>query len=477
VAASLLPDLWTPAAQGKTSAARAAATAQSVILLWMAGGVTHVDSFDPKPDAPETIRGTLRAINTTVSGIRFCEPLPCLARQVRHLAVVRSFSHDSNDHFLSQAYVLSGRKVTPAQITSEPNVGAIVAKLHGPRAGFPGYIAVPGTTRPGPPPKNLFVGGWLGGQYAPFACGGAPRNEDFTAKVSEAPEEQFIRQAVQYPQGVDAARLEGRCTLRQRLEAGVRRLDSEGKLAAMDEQYHGAVTMLTSPAVRRAFDLRRESAATRDRYGRTKIGNRCLLARRLVEARARFVMVDYGYDPDYGNLWDNHRVPIQNQPHICDIVKLPYHLAGTDRACAALLADLHDRGLLAKTLVVFLTEFGRTPKISRLGGRDHWGKAGSIFFAGGGVKGGQVIGATDKYAEAPTTAAYSPADVAATIYKAIGIDPATMLSDRQNRPLAVLPEGRASFRPSNGQGDSHARPRKHGHLATGRRPSPWPHRQ
>jgi hypothetical protein len=438
IAATLLPTFGTQAASGRPPAANGAGTARSVILLWMAGGVTHLDSFDPKPDAPETIRGTLRAVDTTVPGIRFCEPMACLAQQAQHLAVVRSFSHDSDDHFLSQAYVLSGRKVTPAQLTSEPNIGAIVARLHGPRAGFPGYIAVPGTTRPGPPPKNLFVGGWLGAQYAPFACGGAPRNEDFTAKVAEAPEEEFVRQALQYPREVDAARLEGRRSLRERLEEGVRRLDAEGQMAAMNGHYQGAVAMLTSPVVRRAFDLRRELAATRERYGRTKIGNRCLLARRLVEAGARFVMVDYGYDPEYGNLWDNHRVPEQHQPHICDMVKLPYHLAGTDRACAGLVADLHERGLLGQTLVVFLTEFGRTPKINRLGGRDHWGKAGSIFFAGGGVRGGQVIGATSKHAEAPTSPGYSPADVAATIYRAIGIDPAKTFPNGNGRPMYIL---------------------------------------
>jgi hypothetical protein len=193
--------------------------------------------------------------------------------------------------------------------------------------------------------------------------------------------------------------------------------------------------------VRGAFDLRREPDGLRDRYGSTKIGQRCLLARRLVEAGARFVMVDYGYDPEYGNLWDNHRAPVQNQPHICEMAKRPYHLAGTDQAFAALIADLAERGRLHETLVVFLTEFGRTPKINREGGRDHWGAAGSIFFAGGGTRGGQVIGATDRHAAYPTTRRHSPADVAATIYQAIGIEPHTLLYDRQNRPIAVLPQG------------------------------------
>jgi hypothetical protein len=409
----------------------------------MAGGVTHVDSFDPKPEAPQEVRGTLKAIATAVPGVRFCETLPCLAREAQRLAVLRSYAHGSDDHFISQAHALSGRRVNAKQITTEPNIGSIVSRLLGPRAGFPGYIAVPGTTRPGPPGTNLFVGGWLGREYAPFPTGGAPRNEDFTAKVLEAAEEDFHLQSLQSPQQVDAERLAGRCTLRQRLDAGLRHLESSGQGDVLARQYQSAFTMLSSPAVRQAFDLRQEAPATRERYGRTKIGQRCLLARRLVEAGARFVMVDYGYDPEYGNLWDNHCVPIQRHPPICEMVKLPYHLAGMDRAFAALLADLDTRGLLAETLVVFLTEFGRTPKLNTYGGRDHWGAAGSLFFAGGGTHGGQVIGGTDKHAARPLGPSYSPGDVAATIYQALGVDPDAILYDRQNRPMPVLPEGQA----------------------------------
>src|SRR5437870_3090239 len=143
--------------------------------------------------------------------------------------------------------------------------------------------------------------------------------------------------------------------------------------------------MLLSPSVRPAIDLPREPLAVRERYGLTKIGTRCLLARRLVEAGARFVLVDYGYDPEFGNLWDNHNAPVQKHPPLCEMVKLPYHLSGTDRALAALLEDLDVRGMLAETLVVFLTEFGRTPKFNKEGGRDHWGAAGSLCFAGGGA--------------------------------------------------------------------------------------------
>jgi hypothetical protein len=435
VSAALLPEPLAAASMNRPAA-------KSVILLWMAGGVTHIDSFDPKPDAPEQIRGTLTAIDTTVPGVRFSEVMPCLARQAHRLAVVRSYAHGNNDHFLSQAWALSGRKVvTMADILREPNVGAFVSKLLGPRAGFPGYVAVPGTTRPGPPPTNLFVGGWLGREHAPFLSAGAPRNEDFTARVAEASEDEFNQQALRPPPGVDGGRLDGRRSLRARLEASLRAAEAGGQAEALARQYHGAFAMLTAPAVRRAFELEREPEPARARYGRTKIGQRCLLARRLVEAGARFVMVDYGYDPEFGNLWDNHCAPVQNQPHISEMAKRPYHLAGMDRAFAALLDDLAVRGLLDETLVVFLTEFGRTPQINKDGGRDHWGDAGSVFFAGAGTRGGQVIGATDKRAAAVTTRRHTPGDVAATIYHALGIDPQAVVHDRQGRPVVVLPEG------------------------------------
>src|SRR5262249_18477338 len=247
--------------------------------------------------------------------------------------------------------------------------------------------------------------------------GGKPRNEDFTAKVAEASEDEFNQQGLQMPAGLDGGRLSGRQTLRQHLEAGLRELDGTGIGESLARQYRGAFHMLLARTVRRAFALGSEPDAVRERYGRTKIGQRCLLARRLVEAGARFVLVDYGYDPEYGNLWDNHNAPVQNHPPICEIVKLPWHLTGTDRAFAAVLEALHVRGRLAETLVVFLTEFGRTPKINPQGGRDHWGAVGSVFFAGGEVRGGQVIGASDRRGAQPVGPRYGPADVAATLYQ------------------------------------------------------------
>jgi hypothetical protein len=431
VAATILPGL-------RGADATRPGKVRSVLLLNMMGGLTHIDSFDPKPEAPEEIRGTLGTIQTSLPGIRFTEVMSNLGRQMDRIALVRTFASGNDDHLLSQVMALSGRHVTPLQLTSEPNIGSVVARLNGGRRGFPGYIAVPGTTRPGPPPWNLFVGGWLGAQYAPFCTGGRPRNEDFTAQVKEDSEEEFTKQGVKPTAGLDTGRLSGRRSLREQLDLRLR--DAEAA-AAVDDEFRGAFDMLLASEVRVAFDLSHEPETIREKYGKTKIGTRCLLARRLVEAGAPFVMVDYGYDPEYGNLWDNHNAAVQNFPHICVMAKRPYHLAGTDRAAAALIDDLAARGLLGETLVVFLTEFGRTPKINKEGGRDHWGKAASIFFAGGGVKGGQVIGATDKSGSYPTTAAYSPYDVAATLYGALGIDLGTELRDRQGRVIPMLPQG------------------------------------
>ena len=417
-------------------------TAKSVILLWMAGGVTHIDSFDPKPDAPVEVRGTLGSIQTALTGVRFGEVMTSCAKAAKLMAVVRSFTSGNDDHLHSQARGLSGRMVAPNQIATEPNIGSLVAHLLGPRGGLPGYIAVPGTTRPGPPPNNLFTGGWLGREYDPFPTGGKPKNEDFTAFVKEAAEEEFNQQALGLAADMNADRLRNRQSLREQLDASLRSLEKNSQTEAMRRQFGGAFEMLLAPSVRRAFELSREPAGVRECYGQTKIGQRCLLARRLVEAGARFVMVDYGYDPEYGNLWDNHNAPVQKHPKLCDMVKLPYHLAGTDRAFAALLTDLETRGMLNQTLVVFLTEFGRTPKFNKEGGRDHWGTSGSVFLAGGGVRGGQVIGSTDKRGAYLTSVPVTPADLAATIYTAIGLSPETLVRDKQDRPIALCPDGK-----------------------------------
>ena len=220
--------------------------AKSVIYLWIGGGMTHIDSFDPKPEAPEEVRGELTAIGTRLPGVQFCETLPRLAEVADRLAVVRSFSHDSNDHLLSQVYTLSGRKVNRNQLFSEPNIGAVVSHLYGSRNGLPGYIAVPGITRPGPPPHNLFVGGWLGNQFAPFCVGGRPEQPDFTVgkkldnPPSEISEDLSPRELV-YPSGLSRGRLGRRVGLLEGLKQLARAAEANPRLAAIEGHYGNPV--------------------------------------------------------------------------------------------------------------------------------------------------------------------------------------------------------------------------------------------
>ena len=444
-AASLLP-AGLRAAEIASSAALPA-TADSVIFLNMMGGVTHHESFDPKPDAPEDIRGILSPIATTLPGIQFAEACPNLAKIAHKFALVRSYSHTNNDHLMSQAWALCGKPVSLADIKKEPNIGSIVNYLQGPRNDLPGYIAVPGFTRPGPPPHDLFVGGWLGREHAPFCAAREPDIVDFTKgplykNPNPIAEEALAPPSIAVPTDLTDSRLAARAELRTLLDDRLRVEEQSAPYADTDAHYRNAFRMLSSTKVRDAFDLTDEPASVRETYGRTKIGGRVLMARRLVEAGARFVMVDYGYDPEYGNLWDNHNVAAQNFPVLGEMAKRPYHVAGMDRAFAALLNDLEARGLLKRTLVVFITEFGRTPAINKGGGRDHWGPCGSIFFAGGGTKAGTVIGTTDKNGAYPSSEPNSPADVAASIYRALGIDTGTKLLDPENRPHFVLQDGR-----------------------------------
>jgi hypothetical protein len=408
------------------------AVADQVLFLWLPGGVTHHESFDPKPDAPSEIRGDIKPIETSVPGIRFAEVMPKLARHADKIALIRSYRSGNDDHFLAQAFALSGKTNLPGGILSEPNFGCIVAHQLGPTGGLPAYIAVPGSTRPGPPNTNEFVPAWLGAKYSPFCTGGEPRHTDFRVEnLGLSPE-------------IGAQRFWQRQSLREQIEASLGKVERNALRADMANLYGKAAELLTSPKVREAFDVHAEPKTAREKYGETKLGIRCLLARRLIEADARFVMVDYGYDwGEYNNLWDNHCAPVQNQPPIFKMCKVPYHLPAVDRAFAALLDDLAQSGRLKRTLVVYLTEFGRTPKVNSNGGRDHWGHAGSIFFAGAGVKGGQVLGATDKQGGYCTTRTFSPSDAVATVYRTLGIDPHATIQDREGRPVPIQAAGEA----------------------------------
>ncbi len=420
--------------------------AESVLVLWMAGGVTQYESFDPKMEAPLEIRGKLQEIQTSLPGVRFGDTMTEMSKIAHKVSVIRSFSHHSNDHLISQVMTLSGRVVGRTELFSEPNIGSIVSHLQGSRNGLPGYICLPGITRPGPPPYNFFKSGWMGNQYLPYCVGGLPEEPDFTVgeKLDNPPaefEEDLIPKSLALTNDVPLTRLTRRASLRQQFDQALRNLEEDQQLVAAETKYRGALRMLSTSSLREAFDINQEENVVRETYGKTKLGGRCLMARRLIEAGAPYIVLDYGYDSDYGNIWDNHNAPSQNHPPIQDMVKRGYHLAGMDRAFAALINDMEQRGLLEKTLVVFLTEFGRTPKINANGGRDHWGAAGSLFVAGGGVKTGQVIGATDKTGAEVTTRPYSPSDIAATMFASLGIDHHAFVNDFQGRPRPILEHG------------------------------------
>ena len=360
--------------------------------------------------------------------------------------MLRSFSHDSNDHLISQVYTLSGHKVNMTQLYSEPNIGSLVWRLQGPRNGLPGYIAVPGITRPGPPPYNFFVGGWLGSQFAPYCLGGLPAEPDFTVgkKLDDPPAQ--IEEDLQPQVAGPVSRSAGGAALRppaapRFVRPGPAHARQSDAVQSAESQYQNALRLLSTPEVRRAFELADVPAKVREAYGRTKIGGRCLQARRLVEAGARFVMVDYGYDPDYGNIWDNHNAPVQNHPPIQEMCRRGYHLAGMDRAFAALIRDLDERGLLDTTLVCFITEFGRTPQINPAGGRDHWGAAGSLFFAGGGIKAGQVDRRNRPHRQQADHASLRPVGRGRDDLSLLGVNYRGFAYDIQDRPRPILEQG------------------------------------
>ena len=390
----------------------------------------------------QEIRGTLTTIQTTLPGVRFTEVMPRHGeadRQDRARPHVRRRQRRS----------LPGAGLRALRPDGEPAADRHRAE-HRARssrsctaraAGFPGYIAVPGTTRPGPPPKNLFVGGWLGRQYGPFLTGGKAKNEDFTAGVKEdVPEEEFTKQARAAGRRAGRGRLAGRRSLpretRPRPEA----------LGAGVRRWRTSFAARSTCCCRRRCGPRStwvsEADKIRERYGKTKIGTRCLLARRLVEAGAPFVMVDYGYDPEYGNLWDQHNAPGQNFPHICEMAKRPYHLAGVDRAFAALLEDLAVRGRLGRNA-------RRVPHRVRPHAEDQQGRRprplGPHRFASSSPAAActavRSSAPTDSRGADPVTPAYTPADTAATIYAALGIDLAAVLHDREGRSIPMLPVG------------------------------------
>jgi hypothetical protein len=408
-----LPDYWKMRAANATPA-----RAQSIVLIYAMGGISHHDSFDPKPAAPAEIRGEFGTSATQVAGVRFGELLPRLARQSDQFAVLRAVRHYERDHGVGAYYMLRGYpQPDPSfdrpenQNRAHPTLGAHIGRLRSSPSGLPSYICVPGLSYLAQ--IGYYTAGWMGRAYDPFVLRADPNQPAFAVSGLEALPE------------VSPARLWQRAGL-----AGA--LDEQGRLSeisptarSMTAHYERAYQVLSASATRRAFALEAEPDRVRDGYGRTRLGQSCLLARRLVEAGVPFVTVD-----DDG--WDHHEKIFPG---------LRQRLPDLDRSLAALLRDLDERGLLQTTLVALLTDFGRTPRITAAAGRDHWPSVFSVLLAGAGIRGGQVIGASDRIGAEPHQRLVTPKDLVATLYHLLGVDPFQDYQSRDGRPFRMLDQG------------------------------------
>ena len=393
----------------------------NVILFWLSGGPGHMETYDPKPEAPAEYRGPLGAIRTTLPGVLFGELMPEQARLAQHLAVLRTVNHGSGDHTKSNHWMLTGYE-GPAfnapdfKVQRRPSLGSVAAKLRGPiRRGMPPYVAVP-HLRGGT--DNFFhYSTYLGGGANPFIVESDPNTPQFRVRnLTFAPE-------------LTLGRLEDRSQLVRAVDQ-VRR-GVERPAADMDEHYQRALGMMTSREVAQAFDITQEPASVRDRYGRHTFGQSALLARRLIESGVTFVTVNCVP-------WDHHGTPPQLQTEVGARQLIP----PLDRAVAATIEDLRQRGLYEKTLVVVMGEFGRTPRMNRDAGRDHWGHTFSVAFGNARMRMGQVIGRSSPRGEHVTDRPISPQDVAATVFHHLGIDSRNViLPDNLGRPVHLIDAG------------------------------------
>ena len=381
--------------------------AKSILLVYLGGGISHIDSFDPKPQTPEEIRGKFKPINTSAPGIQVAECMPGMAKVMDKICVVRSGAHDSISHEVASNWVLCGRFGSP--FGDYPAIGAVVAHETGFSGKLPPYVAVPQN-----PAFSWELGksAFLGGRFESFKAGD-PNTDGYRVRdlgLAKPLAPKTIERRQSLLAAVD------------HLGATVRGND---QMATYDEFQQKAAEMVLSPAAQSAFDMEQEKPAVRDTYGRTTFGQSCLLARRLIERDVRFVTVSY-------TGWDHHAKIYPG---------FEKRMPSFDQGMSALIADMHQRGLLDDTMLVMLTDFGRSPKINKDKGRDHWSTAGCMLFAGAGVRPGTVVGATDHDGAYAVDRPVRPGDVAATIYTALGIDPRLELKTPEGRPVAVLNEG------------------------------------
>jgi hypothetical protein len=380
------------------------------ILIWTQGGTSHHDTFDPKPDAPQSVRGEFGVISTAVPGVKFTEILPRMARELNRYAVLRSLNPRNGSHGVADYEMMSGRQFNAGLVN--PSYGAVVSHQKGFKTHLPPWVQL------GDSVEHSFGGGtagYLGLEHNPFEMLADPSVDNFSVRD------------ITPPAGIDRNRLHRRRGMLGRIDALQRKADLQpAAFASLDQHYQAAFNLITAPETKRAFEINREDPRLRDRYGRNRFGHSCLLARRLIEAGVRFVtLTSGGWDTHAGNFpsLKNHLIP------------------PVDRALPELFRDLQERGLLATTLVVWLTDFGRTPKINSAAGRDHWATAAFAVMAGAGVPGGAVLGRTDDEGGVPTHNEYFTEDVAATIYSKLGIPLDLITTTADGRPVR-LNEGR-----------------------------------
>jgi hypothetical protein len=403
-----LPQLF--AGKEARAGERRAAPDVNCIMIWTRGGTSHHDTFDPKPEASVSVRGEFGVIDTTVPGVKFTEVMPRLATSLNRYALLRGWNPKNAGHGVADQYCLSGHPFNPALIY--PCYGSVLGYQKGFKTHMPPFVQL------GDNVDRINGGGtagYLGLEHNPFEILSDPNAQNFTVRD------------ITLPAGIDLKRLDRRKNMLHTIDALQRKAELQvSEYEALDRHYQAALNLITAPETKRAFAMAKEDPRLRDSYGRTHFGQSCLLARRLIEAGVRFVTVsDGGWDThtDTFNILRRNRMP------------------PVDQGLPALLADLDDRGLLASTLVVWMTDFGRTPQVNSAGGRDHWASAGFVVMAGAGIPGGAVLGRTDDEGSRVTQNEYFTEDVAATIYTKLGIPLDLITTTPDGRPIR-LNEGR-----------------------------------
>jgi len=382
------------------------AKADSVIHIFLPGGIAHQETFDPKPYAPIEYRGELGTVQTKIPGEVFSETLPKTAQIADKLCVLRSMTHGEAAHERGTHNMFTGYKPSPALLY--PSMGSVIAHEYGPKNNLPPYVCIPSQ-------PNVYAGtGYLSSAFSPFSLGSDPASKGFRV------------QDLNLPGGIDDSRFATRRSVLEAVNSHFRSKESADNLTAMDTFYDRAYSLISSQKAREAFNIEAETNEVRDAYGRNEAGQRMLMARRLVESGVRFVVLQYGG-------WDMH-----NQI----TAGMKGAMPAFDQAYSTLISDLASRGLLERTLVVVSSEFGRTPKINGTAGRDHWPKVFSVVLAGGGTKPGFILGASNSTASEPDRDAIGPEDLATTIYHQLGIVADKELIAPGPRPIEIVDGGK-----------------------------------